>query len=346
MYDNFKVANYSQVLLSPELYGRHLSRLFSGDVVDGLTVTPGTGLQVVLAPGNTLIRYGSANVASARLVSLVADFNLAIATPDVSNPRIDLVVLYVDNGVTLPGGTPTVANLDGPGVAKAIIVQGTAAASPSAPNSTAIQAAVGPGNPYTVLAQVRVDSGVGVIAANKITDVRAKALVSKTRIDFNSGVWWEEIGRTTLSSLGDTITVSSLPARKYLRVLVSVLGSGTVDINLRFNGDTGNNYSRRRSDDGAADSTATNGNGIGLGVPTTGSSYFATLDLINIANIEKVVNFESYRPGTPGAAAAPSRAEGLGKWVNTAALVNSIILFNVSGGDYAIGSEVIVLGHD
>ncbi|TFD14173.1 hypothetical protein E3T26_08600 [Cryobacterium sp. TMT1-21] len=175
MFNDFKVANYSKALLSPELYARHLSRLFSGDVADGLTVTPGTGLQVVLAPGNAMVRYGSANVASARLVSLVASFNLAIGTADVSNPRIDLVVVYVDNAVSLPSGVPTTLNLDGLGVAKAKIVPGTAAASPVAANATAIQTSVGAGNPYTVVAQVRVDAGVSVIASNKITDVRALA---------------------------------------------------------------------------------------------------------------------------------------------------------------------------
>lgn len=175
MYDDFKLANYSRALVSPELYARHLSRLLGGDVLDGLTVTPGTGLQVILQPGNALVRYGSANVASARLVSLVNTFNLAIGTADASNPRIDLVVLYIDNAVTLPSGTPTSANLDGKGVAKAKVVPGTPASSPSAPNATAIQASVGSGNPYTILQAVRVDAGVAVIAANKITDVRSLA---------------------------------------------------------------------------------------------------------------------------------------------------------------------------
>lgn len=143
MFDDFKVANYSKALVSPELYARHLSRLFSGDVVDGLTVVPGTGLQVVLQPGNTFIRYGSSAVASARLVSLVNTFTLNIATPDVSNPRHDLVVVYVDTSVSLPGGTPTTANLDGKGVAKAVVVTGTPSSSPNDPNATAIQAAIG-----------------------------------------------------------------------------------------------------------------------------------------------------------------------------------------------------------
>lgn len=178
MYNDFKVANYSKALLSPELYARHLSRLFTGDVADGLTVSPGTGLQVVLAPGNAMLRYGSANVASARLVSLVANFNLSVGTPDLSNPRIDLVVVYVDNAVTLPSGTPTSANLDGLGVAKAKIVSGTPGATPVAPNASAIQSSVGAGNPYTVVGQMRVDVGVSVIAANKITDVRFRLVTS------------------------------------------------------------------------------------------------------------------------------------------------------------------------
>ncbi|MGW6120429.1 hypothetical protein ACWFRF_15410 [Nocardia sp. NPDC055165] len=174
MYDDFKTANYPNALMSPELYARHLSRMFSGEVIDGFTVSPGTGLQVVLAPGNLLARYGSANVASARLVSLVANFNLTITTPDVSNPRIDLVVVYTDDD-TLAANTP-----DGKAASKALVVAGTPGASPSAPNSAAIQSAVGSGNPYDVVAQVRVEAGVSVIAADKITDVRSFVAPSKT----------------------------------------------------------------------------------------------------------------------------------------------------------------------
>lgn len=193
MYDNFKTANYPRSLVSPEMYGRHLSRLFSGDVIDGLTVAPGTGLKVTLQPGNTFVRYGAAAVASARLVSLVDNFTLDIDVPDASNPRIDSVIVYIDNTVNLPSGSPTSANLDGPGVAKAKIVKGAPAANPQAPNSTALQAGAGAGNPYTVVAQVRVDTGVSVIASNKIADVRVMAsgiladgAVPAPKIDFSS----------------------------------------------------------------------------------------------------------------------------------------------------------------
>lgn len=184
-FSNFKVANYPQALVSPEMFARHMSRLFKGEVIDGLTVAPGTGLKVILSPGNAFIRYGSAAVASTRLVSLVANFELSIGTPDASNPRIDLVVLYVDNSVVLPSGTPSNGNLDGPGVAKAKIVSGSPSANPSAPNATAIQASVGAGNPYTVLAEVRVDKApISVIAVDKITDVRAMAKLMADKIDW------------------------------------------------------------------------------------------------------------------------------------------------------------------
>lgn len=221
MYDDFKVANYSKALLSPELYARQLSRLYTGDVIDGLTVTPGTGLQVVLAPGNAMIRYGSSAVASARFISLVNNFNLTIGTADVSNPRLDLVVVYVDNAVSLPSGTPTSANLDGKGVAKAKIVPGTPNASPTAPNSTAIQASVGSGNPYAVVAQVRVNAGVSVIAGNMVTDLRSVAKLGATNIDFSTlysvgglmsavptlSTSWQTAATVTIPTLAAPITV-------------------------------------------------------------------------------------------------------------------------------------------
>lgn len=237
MYDDFKVTNYPKSVVSPELYARHLSRLFTGDVIDGLTASPGTGLQVVLTPGNALIRYGSSAVASAREVSLVNNFNLAIGTPDASNPRIDLVVVYVDNSVSLPSGTPSAGNLDGKGVAKAKIVPGTPAATPAAPNATAIQASVGAGNPYTVVAQVRVDPGVSVIGSNKLTDVRTMALPGAQTVlegTFTPSIVTADWGSTY------SIDVSSFPVGSRLEIFAQAFINPTVSaqlLGLRIAGD-------------------------------------------------------------------------------------------------------------
>lgn len=180
MYDNFKLLNYSNSLVSPELYARHQSKLFTGNVVNGLLVIPKTGLIVTLPTGNGFIPYGSGATASNREFSLVVDFDITLDTADASNPRIDLIVIYADLAVTLPGGTPGVANLDGPGVVKATFVKGTPNASPVEPTVGAIQTKIGAANPYIIVAEVRVDALVTTIAANKITDRRV--LVGPVRL--------------------------------------------------------------------------------------------------------------------------------------------------------------------
>lgn len=181
MYNDFKVANYPYSLTTPEMFARHLSHLFAGNVIDGFTVAPGSGLQVTLSPGNALVRYGSGITATSRFVTLTNSFNLTVTAPDASNPRLDSVILYVDTSVNLPtvnaSNPATAANVDGPGVAKAILVKGTAAATPTAPTAAQIQSAIGSSSyPYVVIATVQVDVGVSVIAANKITDVSSKTL--------------------------------------------------------------------------------------------------------------------------------------------------------------------------
>ncbi|NHW45979.1 hypothetical protein HAV21_03580 [Paenarthrobacter sp. MSM-2-10-13] len=199
MYDNFKLLNYSNSLVSPELYARHLSRLFTGNVVDGLLVVPKTGLTVTLQSGNGFIPYGSGATASAREFSLVADFDITLDTADASNPRIDLIVIYVDMAVSLPGGAPTIANLDGPGVVKATFVKGTPNASPIDPTVGAIQTTIGASNPYIIVDSVRVDATVTTIAANKISDRRVMAKLPAANIaptdnyttsEVNTGFTW------------------------------------------------------------------------------------------------------------------------------------------------------------
>src|SRR6478609_339261 len=70
-----------------------------------------------------------------------ATVNATVTTSDPTNPRIDTVVAYIDNSLITTG---TTNNL---GALKFKVVAGTAAASPSAPNSSAIQTSIGSGNP-------------------------------------------------------------------------------------------------------------------------------------------------------------------------------------------------------
>lgn len=162
-----------------------------------------------------------------------------------------------------------------------------------------------------------------------------------------SGIWWEEIGRTTLGVAGDTITVSSLPARKYLLFIVSTIATGgTANTAIRFNNDSGNNYGRMRSVDFASGSSAVSQSSIGVG-GTNADVLLMTVNVLNIENREKAVAASASQTGGTGAATAPQSLEVKGKWANTSAQINRIDIINTAGtGDFAIGSEIVVLGHN
>lgn len=122
-----------------------------------------------------------------------ASYPLTISSNGSGNPRIDLVVAYVDLSVVDD------SNPDNPGALAFKTVEGTAGATPVAPDDTAIQASVGSGNPWVLLAQVAVANGFSSIANSDITDLRAKAstvarLTDKVAIDFvGTGLLWSQL---------------------------------------------------------------------------------------------------------------------------------------------------------
>lgn len=104
--------------------------------------------------------------------------NLAITSNSSGNPRIDAIAIYADLGAS--------PNADASNTLKFIVVAGTAASSPVAPNDSAIQSAIGAGNPFLRLAEVRVESGASSIVNAKITDTRV-------------GVTWRSLGSISLT---------------------------------------------------------------------------------------------------------------------------------------------------
>ena len=158
---------------------------------------------------------------------------------------------------------------------------------------------------------------------------------------------WVELGRTTLGSPASSITVSSLPDKRYYKLLIDTRnGSGTIhNITTRFNSDTGSNYAYRRSSSGGADSTGTSQTNIQ--VTAQQDEEFAVAYISNLSNQEKLQLSHSCSIGATGAATAPSRQESVGKWTNTSNSINSITCFNASAvNTYATGSELVVLGWD
>lgn len=177
------------------------------------------------------------------------------------------------------------------------------------------------------------------IAGSKI----ATDSVTDTQLDFPR--WYPEIGRTILSVAGTSITVSGLPARKYLRIIMYLIDSAAANqASLRFNADSGNNYAFRVSTNGAADTTGTSQSSIPVDAGGNTAPCLIVVDVINVAAREKIVRGSSVDRGTAGAGNAPNKRDGMGKWANTADLISTVSV--TSANNYAIGSEVVVLGHD
>ncbi|MGB0976962.1 MAG: hypothetical protein ACPGSG_08260, partial [Prolixibacteraceae bacterium] len=160
---------------------------------------------------------------------------------------------------------------------------------------------------------------------------------------------WVELGRTTLGSAGDNITVSSLADKRYYMVLGDFYKTGSaMNALLRLNNDTGNNYAIRWSDNGGGDGTGVSKNFALLGDGSGSTLYdqFAVAYIANLSNKEKLVISQGTRPNGTGAGNAPTRREGVSKWANTSATINRIDAWNPDAGSFDTGSEVVVLGWD
>lgn len=122
----------------------------------------GADMSVDIAAGRCFIK-GSANVYPVRNTDII---NQAIGTNTSGNPRKDAIVLYIDLAES-----PTTTADD---VVKVAVVEGTPAASPTAPSDATIQTAVGASNPFLRIANVTVANNETQIDDVDIEDARVR----------------------------------------------------------------------------------------------------------------------------------------------------------------------------
>lgn len=167
------------------------------------------------------------------------------------------------------------------------------------------------------------------------------AWVGKSNVDFNSGIWWEELGRITGS--GSSVTLSNIPPRTNLQLIVYATKPTTSDgLTLRLNGDTGSNYTTRVSTNGAADVTATGNTSATFLSANTNTQVLGIYNTRNLANQPKIFMGRSISD-TTGVANIPDRQERILKWNNTSSQITSVTL-ETTGTFSSI--TIIVLGHD
>lgn len=207
-------------------FGSALRGAFSGEVFEGFNVTQDSplGMTVKVNPGIAMIPTGSAPGQEKYLarIDTSGGESVTISTANGSNPRKDLIVAYYD-----APGTPNTTDPNNPGDLKLLAVAGTPAATPAAPNTAAIQAAIGGAKPYIVLAEVLVGTSVTQITSSNVTDMRTMA---KPR---NPGDWM---------SIDETLTYSSWTSATSTAVItvpIDATSKYSVGMAVRFSQTTG-----------------------------------------------------------------------------------------------------------
>lgn len=172
-------------------------------------------------------------------------------------------------------------------------------------------------------------------------DVITGAKINFAATGADAGIWWEEMARASLGVAGDTLTTSAFGARKYLKILVRWYNSGAVSGALRFNGDAGNNYTFRFNSDFVTGSQTSGVSSIGS---FSGNNGYAVIEVINDASHYKIGTISSVNSNNT--VAATGFVDFWFSWHNTSSQITTASFINTAGGDLAIGTELIVLGHN
>jgi hypothetical protein len=160
-------------------------------------------------------------------------------------------------------------------------------------------------------------------------------------------ITYEPIATTTLGTAAASVTFSSISATYTDLVLIANMAqtSGTDDFSIRFNGDTGNNYSRTvLHGSGSAAGSNRNSSAAQIsisyyGYPPSAASTFGA-EIIHILNYSNTTTYKTVLARANSASTGTDATVGL--WRNTAAINEVIIRMNA--GTIATGSTITLFG--
>ncbi len=149
------------------------------------------------------------------------------------------------------------------------------------------------------------------------------------------------LATVTLASTAATVTFSSIPATyRDLRIMIAGTTSAGVNTVLRFNGDTGNNYTGvLMSGNGSTATSGTYGAGsllyFGALWTTVGNTYVDIMDYSATDKHKTILGRHSNAANEAGAHA--------GRWANTAA-ITSVTVLTASAATYSTGTTFSLYG--
>lgn len=127
-------------------------------------------MSVIIAPGDLIIPYLNYQYHSWN----TANVTLTIAAADATYHRWSRIIAYIDLSVV------SAVSANNPGVLKFLEVAGTPSGTPAVPADSAVQTAVGAGNPWVELARIDVGNTVTQILTSNITDKRTRFLLGSS----------------------------------------------------------------------------------------------------------------------------------------------------------------------
>lgn len=158
---------------------------------------------------------------------------------------------------------------------------------------------------------------------------------------------WQFLGSDGLSGgEGDDISVNFTgKEKKILQFLSFFEASGSILNQVKIDGNVGNNYAQRRSQNGGADGTFVS-RIIFDNIAVNGQTGFMVGDMINISGEEKLMILHSIEKGIAGAGNAPVRNEYVGKFTITIGQLDTIDVHNGGSGNFGTKSSLDVAGVD
>lgn len=158
---------------------------------------------------------------------------------------------------------------------------------------------------------------------------------------------WEELGRTTLGVAGDTISITPIAARKYLQVRFHTVSTGgTQSPAIRFNNDSGANYAFAYTLNFGTIATTVSNTNLGVTSSVLQGTQFGQFEITNFTSQRKLIQGQTLDDNNAGPASTCNSIQLTGKWDNTAAQITRIDITNGGAGDFAIGSQMVILGKD
>lgn len=151
------------------------------------------------------------------------------------------------------------------------------------------------------------------------------------------------LDRTTAAGSTTSITTATFTAKKSLFIYAKDAGGTSIDLAIRFNGDTGTNYYWKYQRDAAAVNNGSNAYfPLGNNQNTKSKGYFLAVE--NVSAIEKIINGSGIEYVASSSVDTIVRMHGF--WQNIASQITSVTLLSSNAANLPSGSEIAVFGSD